>query len=245
MNNFSIELAQQLVNSTEQFPVAFDIAWSWLGYSRKDNAKRFLVDNFTDDIDFLITEEPTTTGIQAKPKQLILLTIECLKMWGMMCGTAQGKQIRLYFLECEKIAKQAQQPPKLPQTYLEALKELVAKEEENERLKLQAAEDAPKVEFAQAVTNAENTITMNEYAKAIGTGRTRLFRKLRELNIVMKKPSTMPYQKYIEKGYFKVCEEITKSGVKPYAVITGSGQVWLHQQLGLPGKPYGLPLWGN
>lgn len=40
-------------------------------------------------------------------KQKIQLTCECFKQWGMMAGTEKGRQIRLYFLECERLAKEA------------------------------------------------------------------------------------------------------------------------------------------
>lgn len=106
--NFSTDLAQQLLNSSETFPVDFEEAWIWLGFKRKDNAKRSLLNaGFIENEDFRISAEPTTTGIQAHPIENIRLTVDCLKMWGMAAGTAKGKEIRKYFLECEKIAKQA------------------------------------------------------------------------------------------------------------------------------------------
>ena len=37
----------------------------------------------------------------------IKLTIDAFKSLGMMAGTQKGKEIRHYFLECERIAKQA------------------------------------------------------------------------------------------------------------------------------------------
>lgn len=50
---FSLELAQQLYNSSERFPVDFDEAWVWLEFSTKGNAKRsFLKAGFIDGIDF-------------------------------------------------------------------------------------------------------------------------------------------------------------------------------------------------
>lgn len=106
--NFSTDLAQQLLDSSEKFPVDFEEAWIWLGFKRKDNAKRSLLNaGFIENEDFRISAEPTTTGIQAHPVENIKLTVDCLKMWGMAAGTAKGKEIRKYFLECEKIAKQA------------------------------------------------------------------------------------------------------------------------------------------
>lgn len=105
MTEFNLELATALMNTEDQFPVDFDDAWGWLEYSTKGNAKRCLIENFKQGIDYLIYDKPTTTGIQAHPEQKILLTVECFKMWGMLCGTEKGKQVRLYFLECERQLK--------------------------------------------------------------------------------------------------------------------------------------------
>ena len=137
---FSIELAQQLVNSTSDLPVDFNLAWEWVGYSKKGNAKQSLLNTgFIENVDFLIEKKPTTTafsGIRGGDvNENIYLTIECFKMWAMMAKTEQGKQVRLYFLECEKVAKQ--KALTTPQTYIEALKALVAVEEAKEQLALE------------------------------------------------------------------------------------------------------------
>lgn len=125
-SEFSIELAQQLVDSNEQFPVDFSIAWEWLQYSRKDVAKKSLLNcGFIENIDFHIETEPTTTGISAKLNENIFLTVECFKMWSMLSGTEQGKRVRLYFLECEKVAKQVTSiSPDLTQALLKMQEQL-------------------------------------------------------------------------------------------------------------------------
>ncbi len=57
-NDFSIVIAQELYNSQDKFPVDFDIAWKWLDYDKKGNAKQALLScGFTADIDFLINQE--------------------------------------------------------------------------------------------------------------------------------------------------------------------------------------------
>ena len=55
-------------------------------------------------IDILINQELGSLAVP-RPTQQIYLTVECFKMWGMMAGTQQGKEVRKYFLECERIAK--------------------------------------------------------------------------------------------------------------------------------------------
>ena len=104
---FNQELATSLYQSTEKFPIDLEDAAIWLNYYDKSTAKRgFLNSKFIEGLDYSITAEPTTTGISANSKQKICMTVDAFKMWAMMSGTEQGRQVRLYFLECEKIAKQ-------------------------------------------------------------------------------------------------------------------------------------------
>jgi phage anti-repressor protein len=129
---FSLELAQDLHRSSEQFPVSFDDSWQWLGYSRKDNAKTsFMRCGFVEGVDYqsLLIKETNQDGSFSHRREEITLTCECLKQWGMMAGTEKGREVRMYFLECEKIAKSIIQPT-LPGNYLEALKSLVQAEEQ-------------------------------------------------------------------------------------------------------------------
>lgn len=79
----------------------------------------------------------------------------------------------------------------------------------NERIR----HDEPLVEFANQVSNTDNLIDMNAMAKLaveedIPIGRNRLFRWLRENEILMS--GNLPYQKYIDRGYFAVKESVLK-----------------------------------
>lgn len=94
----AIESAAQ---SSTEYPVDFDRAWKWIGYTRKDNAKRALLGNFQKDRDFssvLITEE---RDIGATRRYEIRLTKDCFKELAMMAGTTKGKTVRQYFIQCE------------------------------------------------------------------------------------------------------------------------------------------------
>lgn len=107
----SHELALSLVQSTEQFPVNFDAAWKWFGYSTKQKAKNKLTNNFDIEFDYTLTQTVKRVegnrGGGSVRFESISLTIDCFKSLGMMAGTQQGKKVRRYFLECERIAKQA------------------------------------------------------------------------------------------------------------------------------------------
>ena len=97
----------------------------------------------------------------------------------------------------------------------------------NERIK----HDQPLVDFANQVAGTENVIDMNAMAKLaveknIPIGRNRLFRWLRENGILMS--DNLPYQKFIDRGYFAVKESVFEAGsmTKTYqqTFVTGRGQ---------------------
>jgi phage anti-repressor protein len=89
--------------SEDPFPIDFDKAWQWIGYREKGKAKRaLLVAGFVERVDFLPILAKSSGG---RPSELIYLTIDCFKMFCMMAGTAKGREVRLYFLECEKELK--------------------------------------------------------------------------------------------------------------------------------------------
>jgi phage anti-repressor protein len=93
-----------LVSAPEQFPVDFDYAWQWLGYSRKDHGLSALKANFQEGLEF---SRMSGKNPQAgRPGVSYHLTNECFKMLAMMAGTEKGKEVRRYYLECEKLLKE-------------------------------------------------------------------------------------------------------------------------------------------
>lgn len=97
----------------------------------------------------------------------------------------------------------------------------------NERIR----HDQPLVEFANQVSNTENLIDMNAMAKLaraerISIGRNRLYAVLRGMGILM--TDNLPYQKYIDRGYFSVKESVfetpTMTKIYQQTFVTGKGQ---------------------
>lgn len=99
---FTQDLAQQFYDSTEPFPVDFDLAWVWIGYTRKDSAVKSFESWFTEGIDY-IKEEVSTSG---RPETKFMISVNCFKEWGMVSRTEKGKTVRSYFIRCEQIAKE-------------------------------------------------------------------------------------------------------------------------------------------
>ena len=81
--------------------------------SSKQKAKNELVKNFIRDLDYTLNQTVKRVkgnrGGGSVRYEEIRLTIDCFKSLAMMAGTQRGKEVRMYFLECEKIAKQAVQ----------------------------------------------------------------------------------------------------------------------------------------
>ncbi len=105
--------------------------------------------------------------------------------------------------------------------------QMIAINQLNERIR----HDQPLVEFANQVSNTDNLIDMNAMAKLaaeenIPIGRNRLFKWLRKNGILMS--DNLPYQKYIDRGYFEVKETVFEvdSFTRTYqqTLVTGKGQ---------------------
>ena len=100
--------------------------------------------------------------------------------------------------------------------------------------------DKPLVDFANHVGKSETLIDMGAMAKLaekemenIRIGRNRLFKWLREKGILMN--NNLPYQRYVEAGYFQVCDANGGSKEKPLifpqTMVTGKGQIYLINRL--------------
>lgn len=122
----------------------------------------------------------------------------------------------------------------IPKDYAGALRLAADAIEQKAVLEAKIAADQPKVEFAMAVRNMDDTVTVEEFAKTLGTGRNRFFRWLRDQGILQK--SNIPYQRYLDYGWFKVVEDkpwVDKEGnLHPSfsTRITGKGQVGLESR---------------
>lgn len=88
-----------LLKSSELFPIDFDDAWQWVGWTRKSTAKEILISNFVESVDFCRKGFKSPSG--GRPSEWILLTVDCFKSLAMMAGTPKGRRIRQYFLWCE------------------------------------------------------------------------------------------------------------------------------------------------
>jgi phage antirepressor YoqD-like protein len=93
--------------------------------------------------------------------------------------------------------------------------------------------DKPKVEFAEQLLSATNSLDFGTSCKAMNLpfGRNKMFEICRKLNFIMH--NNQPYQTYIDQGYFTLLETSyvnAKSGdrvLTTKTMVTAKGQNWL------------------
>lgn len=85
-------------------------------------------------------------------------------------------------------------------------------EAEIDRANRKIAELAPRAQGYDRVCAADNAQTMATVAKVLGTGRDRLFAFLRDKGVLQ--TNNLPYQRYLNAGYFKVIEKPIAIGDK-------------------------------
>ena len=95
----------------------------------------------------------------------------------------------------------------------------------------QLEEQKPKVEFAEKIVNTGNGVSIGDFAKTIGLGQNKLFDWLRKNKYLMS--NNIPYQQYIDNGYFKVIEWVLekKNEAKFKTLITGKGQEYISSKI--------------
>lgn len=192
----------------------------------------------------VLTDTPTNGGIQ----QLVFISEKNLYKVIMRSDKPQAEPFQDWV--CGEVLPSIRKTgsysvqPKTPQTYLEALKSLVA-EEEKERLQLevkkrdeQIAEDTPRVLFSKAVETTKRSCLVSELAKilrqnGVDMGQNRLFDWMRKNGYLCSKGQyyNQPTQKAMELGLFELKQTaINKPDgsvlVTTTTKVTGNGQVY-------------------
>lgn len=206
----------------------------FLGVESKyqDWVKRMIDYGFTENIDYVLINEPTQKKEGSRVVTRLLenhvIKMDMAKEIAMIQRNEKGKQARQYFIEIEK---EYNSPEKvMARALLMANEKLTSYESLIE-------EQKPKVLFADAVSTSHQTILIGELAKllkqnGVNTGQQRLFSWLRKNGYLIKRKGTdynAPTQRAMELGLFKVKETVITHSDGHIAVnkttkVTGKGQ---------------------
>ena len=166
----------------------------------KSHWKRWSVNNiesnnfFTENMDY----QTFATKANGNETKDYWITIDMAKHLCMMSRTTKSHEIRDYFIKIE-------QAWNTPEMIMKRALEIANKKAEEATRKL--LENNYKIEFYNDVTGSNTTAEIGTVAKILGfknVGRNILFDILRKQGIL--KADNIPYQRYVDCGYFRVIE---------------------------------------
>ena len=120
--------------------------------------------------------------------------------------------------------------PKLPQSFAEALRLAAQLEEEKEKLNLELAAAAPKVEFVDRYVTASGSMTFRQVAKLLGAKEPEFRLFLIENHIMYRLSGTLtPYHQHTEAGRFEVRTGTTNTSNYAFSQsrFTAKGVQWI------------------
>jgi hypothetical protein len=106
ISNFHIYL--EYGDDDTKFIIDFDNIWKWVGFARKDNAKRLLINKFIENINFIYNNKiPRKADHPSKGEnEIILLNVSTFKKFCMTASTKRALDICDYYLKMEMIMYQ-------------------------------------------------------------------------------------------------------------------------------------------
>jgi len=225
--DFETQQVRTVIIDSEIWFVASDVT-KILGYS---NGRQAIIDNCTKGVSRKYPLK-TTGGIQE------LTIINESALYELILGSRKSEAVKFKEWVTSKVLPSIRKTGSYsinskPELSIEEMTLLVI---QNMQSKIadqqkQLEEQKPKVEFAEKIVNTNNAISVRDFGKVIGIGEKKLFEWLRDNKLLM--DSNIPYQKYVEAGYFKVIEWVleAKNQVKFKTLITGKGQEYISSKL--------------
>lgn len=155
-----------------------------------------------------------------------------------MRGDSRKPEIRaalLYFAQKTREAETGSASLELAMRVISLQDRVLALAASNSDLARKVADLAPKAEGYDDLIASEGCFDMSSVAKILSPvtgniGRTRLLNLLRGMGIILQ-GSTLPEQKYIERGYFQVRTDIVNGKAVASTVATPKGLRWLQFEL--------------
>lgn len=167
--------------------------------------KRMCAYGFEENSDYTILKIEYPSFIEVKAtKSDYILKLDMAKEIAMLQRSEKGKEVRKYFIECEK---NWNNPEMIMARALEISKRSLLTYEENiKKLETKVTEDKPKVRYFDNVLDSTNLLTTSEVALEIGMTPNKLNKILCELGVQFTRGSSRRkryhlYGTLLDKGY--------------------------------------------
>ena len=184
---------------------------------------------------FRLTERKAKFGAVERSERYYLISKDGFTLLAMSFNGEKFYKFKVAYINAfNKMADTLKNKFKAPTNYREALEFTLRQQEQIEALEAQRIADMPKLIFAEAVEASATSALIGDFVKTlcdgeVKVGRNRVFRWLRDEKYLMN--DNLPYQKWVEAGYFEVIPQIivTPKGNKERFTtrITAKGQVAL------------------
>ena len=226
---------QQTVNARElhdALEVGKDFS-NWI----KDRIEKY---GFVENIDYVKIDSPKLANQRGGDRRSIdyYISLSMGKELAMVERTPKGREVRLYFIRCEKELQEVKQRmPALPDFTNPAIAARAWAEQYEKNLMLleQAKIDTPKAQWCDRVIAANEHMTVTQAAKTLGFPPRKLKDYLRKIGFIYANADT-PMQDQIKTGraVLRYAHYTTSDGnpvEKPYTHITSKGLKWLYEKL--------------
>lgn len=206
-----------------------------------DRIKKY---GFQDGVDYTTVQNlsiPNSESTMARPQRTkeYHISLNMAKELAMVERNDQGKQARLYFIECEKRLTELAPVSALP-SYPDALRQLAATLERNEQQAIQIAQQTtlieiqkPSVEFVEKYVETDGALNFRTVAKLLGAKEADFRNFLADHKIRHRQGTKWThYTKYGEgmgnAGYFTLKTGVTTTGeAYSYSYFTPKGVEWI------------------
>lgn len=153
----------------------------------------------------------------------LILSLNTAKHEAMKSGSSKGKEVRQYFIDCEK---ELRSKFSIPKTYSQALMLAAKQAEQIELQQQQLAVQAPKVEYFDKLVDRKLNLCLRDTAKAIKV-KQNVFIKFLEDNKYLyrnNKKQLRPYANSKAEGLFEVKEFSSEKYSSTQVLVTPKGR---------------------
>lgn len=196
---------------------------------------------FVENVDFVSFTKKVKKPTGGRPAIEIHATIEMAKQLCMIERTDRGREARLYFLECEKIAQEKKylslpnftDPAQAARAWAIEYEQRQAAENKALQLTRQIEADKPKVDLAETFLDTTGAYLIRVVAKAVGMKPKKLYAWMREKGLM--NANNEAYARFTERGILRTVPSFyDTNGERRCSLttrITAKGVNYIHEKL--------------